>query len=251
MKTVQVLPPAKSYGAFEMKEYIGKSTLRSFGMTLALMVLIPLVCLVMKASVTPVAPILPPAVKPIPVTFQPEPKREAPREIIKDISNVTPVKLSGKPIPVSNEMVDEKAGVDFTEIKDPVTSVNGGKEVDGGVITENHQLGEAKTTTPLDDDGVFIDTESDPILNYAQLQANLIYPEMAKRIDIEGKVLIRVVVGIDGKPVQGKVRVLESTNELFNQAAIDAVMKSSFTPAIQNKQPIEVPVTVPIVFRLR
>ena len=250
MKTVQVLPAAKSYGAFEMKEFIGKSTLRSFGMTMGLMILIPLVCLVMKASVTPIAPIVPLGPKPIPVKIQSEEKREVPRKIIRDLPSAAPDKISGKPIPVIDEMVDEKAEVDFTKIQEHVV-VNGGKEVDGTVTTENDQLGEAKTLILPDEEEVFVETESDPILNYAQLQANLIYPEMAKRIDIEGKVLIRVVVGKDGKPVQGKVRVLESSNELFNQAAIDAVMKSSFTPAIQNKQPIEVPVTVPIVFRLR
>ena len=63
--------------------------------------------------------------------------------------------------------------------------------------------------------------------------------------------IISVLVGKDGKPKPGKARVEDSTNEMFNQAALDAIMKTSFTPAIQNGQPIEVPVTVPIVFRLR
>ncbi|MBL7993460.1 MAG: energy transducer TonB, partial [Candidatus Kapabacteria bacterium] len=46
--------------------------------------------------------------------------------------------------------------------------------------------------------------------------------------------------------------IVESTDsDLLNDAAIKAVMSSVFTPAIQNNQPIDCWVSIPIVFRLR
>ncbi len=250
MKTVQVLPPAKSYGAFEMKEYIGKSTLRSFGMTLGLMVLIPLVFLATKASINPNPPYVQP---PTYVILKPQTTHEFKKKIDRVIPNKGCGGVGGKqtmgnvPIPVKDTLqttVNEK----FTEQINTLAYLG-----EGETRKDISQLVEiTKPSQPeMIEDDTFIDTESDPILNYAQLHDNLIYPEMARRGGVEGKVILRVVVGKDGKPVQGRIRVLDSSNELFNQAAIDAVMKSSFTPAIQNKQPIEVPVTVPIVFRLR
>ncbi|MBI3260319.1 MAG: TonB family protein [Ignavibacteriae bacterium] len=250
MKTVQVTPAAKSYGAFEMKEYIGKSTLKSFGMTMGLMVLIPLVFLATKASINPTPPYVQP---PTYVILKPQATHEIKKKVDKVITSTgckgfKHEKIKGYvPIPVKDTLQPQVIGKVTEQVNNPVYH-NGGRNTKD--IPPTAEVTKPSEIEVIDDDTV-IETESDPILDYAQLQSNLVYPEMAKRIDIEGKVLVRVVVGKDGKPVSGRIRILESTNELFNQTAIDAVMKSSFTPAIQNKQPIEVPVTVPIVFRLR
>jgi protein TonB len=75
------------------------------------------------------------------------------------------------------------------------------------------------------------------------------YPEIAKRAGLEGTVYVKVLVDKEGKPK--KAVVIKTDAELFNQAAIDAALKSVFSPAIQNNKPVTVWVVVPFKFQLK
>ena len=74
-----------------------------------------------------------------------------------------------------------------------------------------------------------------------------VYPEWAREAGVEGKVLLRVLVGKDGHPKKviatGGVRAL-------GEDAARAVVRWTFHPALSNGNPIEVWVEVPVVFRL-
>jgi protein TonB len=74
------------------------------------------------------------------------------------------------------------------------------------------------------------------------------YPEIAKRAGITGKVFVKVLVDKTGKPK--KAVIIKTDSELFNQAAIDAAMRSAFTPALQNQHPIAVWIVLPYRFTL-
>jgi protein TonB len=74
------------------------------------------------------------------------------------------------------------------------------------------------------------------------------YPEIAKRAGITGKVYVKVLVDKEGRPK--KAVVVKTDSELFNQPAIDAAMKSAFTPALQNNHPIAVWIVLPYRFTL-
>ncbi|MDP3583361.1 MAG: energy transducer TonB [Ignavibacteria bacterium] len=74
------------------------------------------------------------------------------------------------------------------------------------------------------------------------------YPEIAKRAGITGKVFVKVLVDKTGRPK--KVVVIKSDSELFNQVAMDAAMKSAFSPALQNQHPIAVWIVLPYRFTL-
>jgi len=73
------------------------------------------------------------------------------------------------------------------------------------------------------------------------------YPEWAKEARIEGTVLLRVLVGVDGIPK--RVEVVRGPNGLKEEAA-KAVARWIFDPGLSDHQPIEVWVQVPITFRL-
>lgn len=118
------------------------------------------------------------------------------------------------------------------------------------VSIDSVQNEKAETDKEPDPDD-FTPTEKDPEPNYSMLQANTVYPEIARRAGIQGKVIVRVLIGKDGKPKPGKVRIEDSSNEIFNQVTIDAIMKTTFTPAIQKGRPVDVWVSVPMVFKLR
>ena len=57
------------------------------------------------------------------------------------------------------------------------------------------------------------------------------YPVTLRAQGIEGRVVMRYVVGENGKPVAGTIRVIAASRQEFINAAIDAVSKSRFQPA--------------------
>ena len=80
--------------------------------------------------------------------------------------------------------------------------------------------------------------------------ANLKYPASAMEQKIEGTVVLRFLIGKDGKV--GKVVVLRSLNKECDQAAVDAVKKlRKFYPGIKNDKRVAVWFTVPVRFALK
>jgi protein TonB len=66
---------------------------------------------------------------------------------------------------------------------------------------------------------------------------------------IQGRVTVEVTVDVQGKPIQAKV--IKSASDIFNDAAIEAVMKYTFKPAMQSTGPVTSKITFPIDFRLK
>jgi protein TonB len=110
---------------------------------------------------------------------------------------------------------------------------------------ESLSLADPKEQEDPDPD-VFVALEKEPqFVN----QVKPVYPEMARKAGLEGRVVVRVLIDKDGKPQ--KAQVIKSTGiEAFEEVAIDAVMKSSYSPAIQNGRPVKCWMTIPIKFSL-
>lgn len=73
------------------------------------------------------------------------------------------------------------------------------------------------------------------------------YPEKARIAGVEGKVFVIVLIGKDGKP--RKANVVKRTppeQTIFDKPAMDAVMNSTYEPAMRNGEPIDVWLAVPI-----
>jgi TonB family protein len=75
-----------------------------------------------------------------------------------------------------------------------------------------------------------------------------IYPREAREKGIEGKVFVQLVVNPDGRVSEASV--LKSDAEIFNQAALDAARKYTFTPAMKNQPAVPVKVVIPFQFKL-
>lgn len=75
------------------------------------------------------------------------------------------------------------------------------------------------------------------------------YPPQAMRRREEGEVLLRVLVGTDGRPVQIEVEK-SSRSRLLDQAAIQAVREWVFNPGMKEGVPVQSWVLVPIKFSL-
>ena len=81
------------------------------------------------------------------------------------------------------------------------------------------------------------------------LQALVQYPEFARRAGVEGTVTVQFVVDERGNVVDPVV--VRSPNDQLSQAALDAVVKTKWTPGQQRGRPVKVRYAVPVTFRLR
>ena|GEM_PF-219646 len=75
------------------------------------------------------------------------------------------------------------------------------------------------------------------------------YPPAARRLGIQGEVVIRVLVNPDGKPENLQLQK-SSGSSLLDNAALSAVKHWSFVPARRGDKPVSAWVDVPIHFRL-
>lgn len=76
---------------------------------------------------------------------------------------------------------------------------------------------------------------------------NPVYPEIARKAGLSGRVFVRFKVGRDGRVHE--VQILKG-EEIFRQAAIDAVSQFVFKPAMQNDKPVAVWMSQAIKFDL-
>ena len=83
-----------------------------------------------------------------------------------------------------------------------------------------------------------------------QIQRNVIYPEMARRAGVEGSVVVKVLIGKDGRPKPGTTIIEETASELLNPAAVKAIMSEVFPVAIENGEPVEIWLKIPVKFKI-
>ena len=76
------------------------------------------------------------------------------------------------------------------------------------------------------------------------------YPSVLQSQGVEGKVIAQFVVDTTGRAERGSWKVLESTNELFNSAAKEAVRSARFFPAEVGGRRVRQLVQQPITFAL-
>lgn len=136
------------------------------------------------------------------------------------------------------------------------------------IATESEDVPDDVTieNTNLDPDVVFVDIPPPPpLLTKEEVEEEIleffaveqpptiikevkpVYPELARKAMLEGQVILRFLVGKDGRVE--RVEVLKG-EEIFRQAAINAVSQFVFKPAIQNDKPVRVWMAMPIRFRL-
>lgn len=159
---------------------------------------------------------------------------------------------AGTPIAVPDALIAPDVKDFATTLETPVATAEGGDgtgfaPVDNAPITVEGPV-TVKDKETLPDPDEFVAVEKDPVWDPAELQRRVKYPEIARRNGIEGTVIVRGLVDKYGRVV--KTIIDRSDNKALEEAAVDAVMKTPFTPAEQNKQPVAVWVQIPVIFRL-
>ena len=74
------------------------------------------------------------------------------------------------------------------------------------------------------------------------------YPEMARRAQIEGTVIVKVLVGPDG--LVKDAQILQGVNPMLDREALIAARKWTFYPGKQRNIPVKAWMALPFNFRL-
>jgi periplasmic protein TonB len=98
---------------------------------------------------------------------------------------------------------------------------------------------------------IFIAVEEMPeiIGGIATLQSKIMYPEIARKAGIHGKVILQAVVNKNGKV--SDITVFKGIGAGCDEAAIKALKEAKFKPGKQRGKEVNVRIFVPIVFALQ
>jgi protein TonB len=94
---------------------------------------------------------------------------------------------------------------------------------------------------------VAVEEMPEPIGGLKEIQEKISYPELARRIGLEGKVFIRAFIDETGNVTSAEI--VKGIGGGCDEVALDAVLKTKFKPGKQRGRPVKVQITVPIVFK--
>jgi len=139
----------------------------------------------------------------------------------------------GTPVPVADALAPEQTIMTQQEISAMNSPISqGGTGRDSLVI--------ASDDMPSEGEFVYYEDEPTPVTRVEPA-----YPEFAREAQIQGKVTLHVLVGKDGRVKN--VKVIKGVTGL-NDAAVEAIKKWVFKPALSNNKPVAVWVEVPMDF---
>ena len=253
-KIVQI-PSMPEYGFRELKEFIRKNTYKGFIITaigLILLLLLYFGFTVMTAKKTGNV-----ATQATVTKINVEAPPEETKEEVKDIQQVQQVEvnygsatIAGNPIAVPDAEITIDNFASISDIDKSMSEV-GNVDINEAVdlqLGDKPVVFQPEIIEEIPDESVFVSVEKDPGFDYDELKKRTRYPENAQRLGIEGKVLVRTFIDKHGKPTRTKV--IESPSKMLDQAAIDVVNKTVFTPAINNGTPVGIWFEIPIEFKL-
>ena len=95
---------------------------------------------------------------------------------------------------------------------------------------------------------IAVEEMPEPIGGITGIQSKIIYPEIAKRAGVQGKVYVKAYVDETGEVK--KVEVIKGIGAGCDEAAVNAVLNTRFNPGKQRGRPVKVQVSIPIKFVL-
>ena len=174
-------------------------------------------------------------------------KLEGPQELFQ-VEQIDQTKQENRPPPPPKPPIPIEA---------PSSDVLEDIEIGDTEIDLNEQM-EAPPPPPKEDKKVveeepvyFVAVEEmpEPIGGISEIQKKIIYPEIAKRAGVEGKVYVLAFVDETGTVTDAKI--IKGIGAGCDEAALDAVKKTKFKPGKQRGKPVKVQVSIPVVFKLQ
>ena len=174
-------------------------------------------------------------------------KIEAPQELV-NIEDVVNTKQESAPPPPPKPPIPVEAPSD--DVLDDIAI--GETELDVNEQVSAPPPPPKQEVKQDDDEAVFfvaVEEQPEPIGGIEAIQSKIVYPEIAKRAGVQGRVFIKAFVDENG--VVKKAEVIKGIGAGCDEAAVQAVMQTQFKPGRQRGKPVKVQVSIPIVFKLQ
>lgn len=95
----------------------------------------------------------------------------------------------------------------------------------------------------------FAEVMPEPIGGFESIAKKVVYPSVAKQAGLEGKVYVLVFINEAGKV--DNVKIIKGIGGGCDEAAMDAVRQTKFSPGKSQNNSIKTKLTIPITFRLK
>lgn len=89
----------------------------------------------------------------------------------------------------------------------------------------------------------------EPIGGIAGIQSKIVYPEIARRAGVQGRVFVKAFVDEAGNVF--KTQLIKGIGAGCDEAALAAVQQTKFKPGKQRGKPVKVQVSIPILFKIQ
>ena len=171
---------------------------------------------------------------------------EAPQELI-DVEDVEATKQEQAPPPPPKPPIPIEA---------PTDDVLEDVEIESTELDESATISAPPPPPPVEEEEdaepvffVAVEQMPEPIGGIAAIQSKIVYPEIAKRAGVQGRVFVKAYVDETGKV--NKVELIRGIGAGCDEAAMKAVNSVMFKPGKQRGKPVKVQATVPVRFKLQ
>ncbi|OGU74572.1 MAG: hypothetical protein A2V93_01710 [Ignavibacteria bacterium RBG_16_34_14] len=244
--------------AFRNKEYGSYKLRKAYKIYLSIAMWISILIISLATTGSSIYEMVNPAeniIKPKdPITIkldQPPPIEEKKDPLVVEAPPLKPTIKFTPPIVKIDELVQNEYMPTIEELKNANPDVKTKEGIDGGhdySPDEEELVVEGEVKKPE----IYLpyaDELPDPIGGVKGIQEKISYPQIAKKAEVEGKVIIRAFVDETGTVT--KAEIIKGIGAGCDQAALDAVLKTKFKPCRQRGNPVRVQVSIPIIFKLK
>jgi TonB family protein len=109
------------------------------------------------------------------------------------------------------------------------------------------RTGEVRIDTVLSKDSLFLTPSPQPIGGVKNLAGSIVFPELARMAGIEGQVRLSATIDSSGRAVS--TEILNTTDDIFSNAATEGIRRAWFSPALNCSRPPQT-LIIPITFIL-
>ncbi|HYA39962.1 MAG TPA: TonB family protein [Syntrophobacteraceae bacterium] len=184
-----------------------------------------------------------------PAVLAPPPvQKEVPEPRPREIAKVTPRPKQYKEINTAQRTPQSESHPNQSESSPQPVVTGTGSTAEAGTGSGDYsgQGGTGSANGPRGASEITFGSPNGPSFLHKVLPA---YPALARRLEKEGTVLLRVTIDERGRPVE--VEVLNKAGFGFDEEAVKAVKDSTFTPAKIGGKPLACKALLPIRFILR
>jgi len=187
------------------------------------------------------------AFKYFPTMDKEEVKLEAPQELV-NIEDVVNTKQESAPPPPPKPPIPIEAPSD--DVLEDIAI--GETDLDVDEVVSAPPPPPKQEVKEEEEEAVFfvaVEEQPEPIGGIEAIQSKIVYPEIAKRAGVQGRVFIKAFVDETG--TVKKAEVIKGIGAGCDEAAVTAVMQTQFKPGKQRGKAVKVQVSIPIVFKLQ